>query len=93
MDITTASEEVTVSRKKLYCFARMYQSLEVTGNNPFMGCQFCKISKYGSECAFTYKTIKTYIRSLTGVGLHIMKDINENLGKEHELQCGNISAR
>lgn len=85
MNITTASEEVTISRKKLYCFARMYQALETTGN-PFMGCQYCKINKNGNDCTFSYKDIKAYIRSLTGIGLHIMKSVNENLEKEYKLQ-------
>lgn len=84
MDITTAPEEVTISRKKLYCFARMYQALETTGN-PFMGCQYCRISKYGNECPFAYKDLKKYTSNLTGVGLHILKSVNDDLEKEYAI--------
>jgi hypothetical protein len=81
MDITTAPEEVTISRKKLYCFARMYQSLESTGN-PFAGCQYCKI-----KCSEInpYKSIKDYMRKQTGVSLSLFKDINTNLALEHNI--------
>ena len=81
MDILTAPDKVIISRKKLYCFARMYQALEIT-DNPFWGCQYCKIMCSESN---PYKLIKDYIRNLTGVSLSLFKDINSNLELEHDI--------
>lgn len=78
MDITTAPEEVTISRKKLYCFARMYQSLESTGN-PFAGCSACKLHCDESS---GYSSLKKYFRERTGVSLNIITQVNSDLVRE-----------
>ncbi len=81
MDILTAPNEVTVSRKKLYCFARMYQALENTGS-PFLGCDHCKISKGNTECPYDYADIKIWLKTLTGINLSIVGNENKLLEKE-----------
>ncbi len=84
MDITDATEKVTISRKKLYCFARMYQSLEVT-NSPFMGCAYCKISNNGNNCPFEYEDMKRWLRTETGINLSIIGYENSMLEKENPI--------
>jgi hypothetical protein len=69
MDITTASEEVTISRKKLYCFARLYQSIETTGS-PFTGCSVCRLQ---CDKSSGYSSLKKYFRERTGISLNILK--------------------
>lgn len=73
MDITTAPDEVTISRKKLYCFARMYQSLENTGS-AFMRCAYCKISNGGNQCQYHIADIKRWLRTQTGVNLSVISN-------------------
>jgi hypothetical protein len=81
LDITTASEEVTISRKKLYCFARMYQALETTGS-PFSGCAYCKVHCNDGD---SYRKIKDYFRRLTGVNLSIILPQEVNLDTEQDI--------
>ena len=81
MNILTASEEVTIPRKKLYCFARMYQSLENT-RSPFMGCAWCKISNNGIQCPYDYEDMLRWLRTLTGINLSVIGPEDEQLDKE-----------
>ena len=81
MNITTAPEKVTISRKKLYCFARMFQALETT-DSPFMGCAYCKISNNGNHCPHNISDMKRWLRTETGVNLSVIETENAMLEKE-----------
>ena len=81
MDILTASEKVTISRKKLYCLARMFQSLENT-ESPFAGCAWCKISNNGGQCPYSYEDMLRWLRTLTGINVSIVGPEDKQLNKE-----------
>ena len=87
MNITEVPDEIVVDRKKLYCFARLYQAYENTWNC-FAGCKYCKISNNGENCDKKAKLaeIKTWLTDLTGVNLVAFETIQELMSKEFPIK-------